>query len=96
MLFSRCYCIQCILSRFVALHHIYFQKSGLVTHSESLETASCTSPTASEKQAFQNLLKKAKEEFGERFNLITTDGHIGIAAYMRSKEPAITHNQVCK
>jgi hypothetical protein len=60
----------------------------------SLETASCTSATASEKKAFQELLCNAKEDFGKKLKVVTTDGHIGIAAHMRDKEDDIDHNQV--
>ena len=65
-----------------------------MTHTKSLETAKCSSATTSEKIAFVELLKEAKTDLGDRLNLVTTDGHVGIGAHMRTKEPSITHNQV--
>lgn len=66
----------------------------MATHCLSLETATTTSATASEKEAFVSLLSSAKQEFKEKLKVVTTDGHIGIAAHMRTKEKDITHNQV--
>lgn len=69
------------------------QNSGLVTHSLTLQTASESSPVAAEKQAFVRLLTEAKGDF-PNVKVVTTDGHLGIASYMRNSEHEITHNQV--
>lgn len=57
-----------------------------------LETRLSTSSVAAEKDGFMNCLAEAKRTF-PCIRVVTTDGHLGIAAQMR-KETDIEHNQV--
>lgn len=69
------------------------QRTGLVVQSKSVETVTCSSAVAAEKQTFTDLLSDSMEIFGDQLKVITTDGHVGIAAHMR-KQNAVCHNQV--
>ena len=75
------------------IFYLFWQNTGLATHSITLETACESSPNAAEKQAFVRLLAQAKEDFSD-IKVVTTDGHLSIAAYMRNSEQQIAHNQV--
>jgi hypothetical protein len=68
-----------------------FQESGLATHSRTLQCRQTTSSTAAEKEVFIELLQEAKNDM--EVEVVTTDGHLGIAKHMRENE-TITHNQV--
>ena len=51
-------------------HLVSFQLTGLVVNSINVETASCTSSTASEKEAFKTVLAEAKSIFREQLKVI--------------------------
>ena len=58
-----------------------------------METATTTSAVAAEKECFIKLLESARNDFTVK--VVTTDGHLGIAKYMREKMSGIVvHNQV--
>lgn len=57
-----------------------------------METATTSSAVAAEKECFVELLNEAKGDFG--IKVVTTDGHLGIAKFMRERMPDIVHNQV--
>jgi len=58
-----------------------------------LETASETSAVGSEKEAFVQLLEAARTDF-PAIKVVTTDGHTGIAKYMKVHVKEIPHNLV--
>ena len=68
------------------------QHTGLVTHSMSIQTRTVSSSQTAEKEAFIQLMELASSDFD--LGVVTTDGHLGIAAHMRSAYPHVTHNQV--
>ena len=68
------------------------QHTGLVTHSMSIQTRTVSSPQTAEKDAFIQLMELASSDFD--LSVVTTDGHLGIAAHMRTAYPHVTHNQV--
>ena len=72
---------------------VLLQETGLATHHLTLETATQSSPVASEKAAFVQVLAEATETF-DNIKVVTTDGHTSIASYMRNEMSSITHNQV--
>lgn len=74
------------------MYMVLFQITGLVSHSQTMETATTSSATAAEKTVFIQLLDEAMADLNVK--VVTTDGHLGIAKYMREKMQNITHNQV--
>lgn len=71
---------------------LFNQNTGLAVSSLTVECASSTSSTTSEKEAFIDLLAATKSSFS--IKLVTTDGHLGIRKHMREQEKDIIHNQV--
>lgn len=63
-----------------------------MTHSITIETRSTSSSTTAEKEAFIQLFAEVMEDV--HVEVTTTDGHLGIAAHMRSKYSEVIHNQV--
>lgn len=58
--------------------------------SKTIETATVSSSVTAEKEAFQVLMGEAIEIYSN-LSTVTTDGHQGIAAYMRKSHPAVKH-----
>ena len=64
-----------------------------------MQCASTTSSTAAEKEAFKTVLEEVKAVFGAQLIAVCTDGHLGIAAWMREliehsdpDEPTVKHS----